>query len=60
MFHWTELEVRKLHVHIDASNFALGIMLNQNLDKINDRPIYYASRLMNNVEKNYTTIEKKH
>ncbi len=44
------------HVHIDASNFALGVMLSQNPNKTIDRPIYYARRLMNNVEKNYTTL----
>jgi hypothetical protein len=46
-------------VHINASNFALGAMLNQNPNNTIDRPIYYANRLMNNVEKNYTTIEKE-
>jgi hypothetical protein len=37
-------------------NFALGAMLNQNIDKTIDRPVYYANRLMNSVGKNYTTI----
>jgi hypothetical protein len=32
---------------MDASNFALGAMLSQNPNKTIDRPIYYASRLMN-------------
>jgi len=49
----------KSHVYIDGSNFAIGIMLGQNLDNTIDKPIYYASKLMNNVEKNYTTIEKE-
>jgi hypothetical protein len=39
--------------------FALGAMLNQNPNKTIDKPIYYVSRLMNNAEKNYTTIEKE-
>jgi hypothetical protein len=34
-------------------------MLAQNLDNTIDRPIYYASQLMNNIEKNYTTTKKK-
>jgi hypothetical protein len=38
----------EFHAHINASNFALRPMLSQNLDKTIDRPIYYASRLMNN------------
>ncbi len=35
-------------------------MLNQNPNKTIERPIYYASRLMNNVKNNYTTTKKKH
>jgi hypothetical protein len=49
----------EFHVHIDASNFALGVMLGQNLDNTIDKLIYYANRLMNNVEKNYSTIKKE-
>jgi hypothetical protein len=37
----------KFHVHTNASKFALGATLSQNLDKTIDRPIYYVSRLMN-------------
>jgi hypothetical protein len=40
----------KFHVHIDASNFGLGVMLRQNLDNTINKPIYYANRLMNSVE----------
>jgi hypothetical protein len=49
----------EFHVHIDASNFALGVMLGQNLDNTIDKLIYYANRLMNNVERNYSTIKKE-
>jgi hypothetical protein len=45
-------------VHIDASNFALGVMLGQNLDNTIDKPIYNANRLMNDA-KIYTTTEKE-
>jgi hypothetical protein len=34
-------------------------MLGQNPNNTIDRPIYYASRFMNNAKKNYTTIEKE-
>ncbi len=44
----------KFHVHTNTSNFALGVMLNQTPYNTIDRPIYYASRLMNSEEKNYT------
>ncbi len=46
-------------MHINALKFALGAMLSQNPNQIIDRPIYYASRLMNNTKKNYKIIEKK-
>ncbi len=45
-------------MHIDASNFALGVMLGQNLDNTIDKPIYNANRLMNDA-KIYTTTEKE-
>jgi hypothetical protein len=48
----------KFHVHTDASNFALSVMLGQNLDNTIDKPIYYASRLMNNANRNHS-IKKK-
>jgi hypothetical protein len=35
------------HVHIDASKFALRIMLSQNPNKTIDKTIYHASTLMN-------------
>jgi hypothetical protein len=34
----------EFHVQINASNFALKTMLNQNIYKTIDRPIYYANR----------------
>ncbi len=38
----------EFHLHTNASNFALGVMLGQYPNNIIDRPIYYASKLMNN------------
>ncbi len=49
----------EFHVQIDASNFALGTMLNQNLYKTIDRPIYYANRLMKSAKKKCTITIKK-
>jgi hypothetical protein len=49
----------KFHLHINASNFALGVMLGQNPNNTIDRPIYYANRLMNSAKNIYTTIEKE-
>ncbi len=40
---------------IDASKFAFGVMLSQNLDNIIDRPIILCKY---NVEKSYTTTKK--
>ncbi len=46
-------------MHIDTSIFAQGVMLGQNPNNTIDKLIYYASKLMNSVEKNYTTTEKE-
>nr|GEZ47845.1 reverse transcriptase domain-containing protein [Tanacetum cinerariifolium] len=42
----------------DASDFAVGSVLGQRIDK-HFRPIYYASKTMNQAEANYTTTEKE-
>ncbi len=49
----------KFHVHIYALNLVVGVMWTQNPIKKCDQPITYASKLLNNVEKNYTTTEKE-
>ena len=45
------------HVHINASNFAIGCVLAQPGEHNMDLPVLYASRQLNSAEKNYTTIE---
>ena len=47
------------HVHIDASNFAIGAILSQPSEKNMDFPISYASRQLNSVEKNYTNTKRE-
>ncbi len=47
----------EFHVHIDASLLVVGAMLVHNLIGKHDQPIVYASKLINNVERNYNTIE---
>ena len=42
----------------DASNYALGAVLAQKIGKL-PRVIYYASRTLDAVQANYTTIEKE-
>uniref|UniRef100_A0A151UGK0 Retrovirus-related Pol polyprotein from transposon 17.6 n=1 Tax=Cajanus cajan TaxID=3821 RepID=A0A151UGK0_CAJCA len=42
----------------DASNYALGALLAQRVDKL-PRVIYYASRTLDAAQENYTTIEKE-
>jgi hypothetical protein len=49
----------KFHVHIDASNFALGIMLGQNPDNTIDSPISHASRFMNNAKRIIDKLSSK-
>ena len=49
----------EFHIHCDASNIAIGVVLPQNIQGELDSPIYYASRLLNSVEKNYSTTERE-
>ena len=42
----------------DASNYALGVVLAQKIDKL-PRIIYYAFRTLDVVQANYTTTEKE-
>nr|GEZ74487.1 reverse transcriptase [Tanacetum cinerariifolium] len=42
----------------DASDYAIGDVLGQRVEK-HFRPIYYASKTMNQAETNYTTTEKE-
>ncbi len=44
-------------MHTYASLLIVGAMLAQNLTRKHDQPIVYASRILNNVENNYSTIE---
>ena len=47
------------HVHIDASNFAIRCMLVQPGKHKLDHPIYFASRQLNEAERNYTTTKRE-
>ncbi len=49
----------EFHVHTNASNLAIGTMLAQNLIGKCDQLIAYASKLLNNVKKNYTTTKRR-
>ena len=49
----------KLHVHIDASAPAVGAILTQLADDATDHPNAYASRKLNKVERNYSTIKRE-
>jgi hypothetical protein len=42
----------------DASDFALGVVLGERVDKV-PHAIYYASRTLNDAQLNYSTTEKK-
>ena len=42
----------------DASDYAIGAILGQRRENI-FRPIYYASKTLNEAEENYTTTEKE-
>jgi hypothetical protein len=44
---------------VDVSKFCIGLVLSQKDLKGQDHPIYYASRQLNHVEKNYSTTERE-
>ena len=48
---------KEIHVHVDASSIALGIVLAQSGEGNIDHPISFASRKLSTAEKNYTTTE---
>ena len=50
---------KPFHVHTDASNIAVGVMLAQNINGKHDQPGAYASRLLNQAERNYSTTERE-
>ena len=45
------------HVHVDASNFAIGCVLAQPREHKMDFQVSYTSRQLNDVENNYTTTQ---
>jgi hypothetical protein len=47
------------HVHTNAFNLAIKVMLAQNLTKKYGQLITYALQLLNNVEQNYTTTKRE-
>ncbi|GJY05451.1 reverse transcriptase domain-containing protein, partial [Tanacetum coccineum] len=47
-----------LELICDASDYAVGAVLGQRIEK-KFRPIYYASKTMNNAQEHYTTTEKE-
>ena len=51
---WT----KEFEIMCDASDYAMGAVLGQKIDKI-FRAIYYASKTFNESQENYSTIEKE-
>ena len=50
---------KEFHVHVDASNFAIGATLAQTGDHGLDHLIYFSSRLLSRTERNYSTTERE-
>lgn len=50
---------KELHVHVDASNFAIGATLAQVGTQGLDHSVFFASRLLSRAERNYSTTERE-
>ena len=50
---------KEFHVHVDASNYAIGATLAQIGDHGLDHPVYFASRLLSKAENNYSTKKQE-
>ena len=46
-------------MHVDASKFAIGCILAQSRENKMDFLVSYASRQLNEAEKNYTTMKRE-
>ena len=49
---------KDFEVYVDASNVAIGAVLNQKDEKGHDRPINFASRQLVQAKHNYTMTER--
>ena len=49
---------REFEIMCDASDFAMGVVLGQNVEKV-FKAIYYASKTFNEAQENYSTTEKE-
>lgn len=50
---------KEFHIHVDASNFVIGATLAQVGMQGLDHSIFFTSRLLSRVERNYNTIERE-
>lgn len=50
---------KDFEVYVDASNVAIGAVLNQKDEKGHDHPIYFASRQLVQAKHNYTITERE-
>ena len=48
---------KEFHVHVDASNYAIGATLAQTGSHRLDHPIYFTSQLLSKAKQNYSTTE---
>ena len=52
---WT----KSFHVFVDASDIAIGSALMQRAEPNWHRPVYYESRKLSTIERNYSTTERE-
>jgi hypothetical protein len=52
---WT----KEFHIHTDASGITIGVVLTQQRENKVDFSIYYASKLLNQIERIYTVAKRE-
>ena len=50
---------KPFHIHVDASDYAVGAILNQINAQGVDQPIAFASKKLDNTQRRWATIEKE-
>ena len=51
--------IKPFNIHVDASDYAVGMVVSQSDDDENEKPIAFASKKLNSTQRGWSTIEKE-